>query len=150
MGILPSLAIMAKLRHFHQVVNHLLIGFQESWPCWEMLGGALSGAALIQRAGGGEQQGKHWANLWNVTFCFGHLLGFLLCPRWPTAMLFYRNLLLSMCEMSQCKLLMDCTSGIIGKHGPREAPDLQTSKDLHRWETTTAFRENLHLCAKLT
>lgn len=119
MGILPGLAIVVEPRHFHQVVNHFLIGFQDSWPCWEMLGGALSGATLIQRAEGGKQQGRHWANLWNLTFCFGHLFGFLPCPRWPRAMLFHRNLLFVKYVWNEAvKFLTDCTSGITGKHGP--------------------------------
>lgn len=98
-GILPGLAITVQLRHFHQVVNHVLMGFQHSRPWWEIMGGALSGVALVQRAGGGKQQERHWASPWNLTFHFGHLLIIWSCPRWLTVMLFYRNLLLSKCEV---------------------------------------------------
>lgn len=130
MGILPGLAIVVEPRHFHQVVNHFQIGFQDSWSCWEMLDGALSGATLIQRAEGGKQQGRHWANLWNLTFCFGHLLGFLPCPRWPTAMLFHRNLLFVKYVWNEA---VQIPNGLHIWHNrqtwPTEAPGLQSSKD---------------------
>lgn len=98
-GILFHLTIMVQLRYFHQAVNHFLTGFQHSWSCWEMVGGALSGVQLVLSAVGENQQGRCWVNQRNLTFCLRHLIGFWLCPKWPMAMQFYKNPLLNNCEV---------------------------------------------------